>query len=772
MKKLELIKLLRVLIHVLGQQHYFDSETSNGLNLKELVLVLLSSYGATMDEMDLEMYSLINEIEAIDKSVSEGIAEMDFLWGSASLKVRQEREQKQSVSLSNSYDNEVARERRRIQFRENLPVDTNLCAKTVLCFPHDRFADGSLSKLQTDDSDEGYSANSKKMQLYDPVFILRFSIHSLAMEYIEPLEFASLGLLALTFISLSSPDADTRELGYEAVVRFKSAVEKCHKRKDVMRLRLLLSYLQNGIEEECQRIPSITAVFIAEASFILLDSSHDHYSAISKYLMRSSGANMKGVPLFQEFFWSSSITFKSERLWMLRLLNAALTMDNDAQILVRNSIFEILLNFYASPLSDDESKELIVEMVKKSVKINKLAWHLVVHCGIISWLSSHVASFYGILLRDQRSFSFAKLAVVLEVANDVISSRNTNEWLQKYALEQLSELAAHLYRILVGCTKFIQEKTRITDLILELLMSTLKISQKRKVYQPHFTISFEGLYHLCKAVDACCSGAFSSTAEIGLKAILMSTPPVSILHMDKNKLLKFVSWAISTAVQSNLMEVPEPEALYSNSLRFSEQSEEDLVSKLLRWLTASVILGRLSWKLSGLNSTSSSEILKFGNLHYIVEYCMKGCGENQVNFGSEEILAVSIFYLQQLAGIKWNFLPSVVSALSLLLFYGPSSSDSNSLSGEGNSWVSLCQKIHSPAEANPSWRWSYYQPWRDLSLERTEVEKLEEIHACQKLLVLILKRLGNNSLFSQFLSLQDVESLDVFKWERSIIESH
>lgn len=69
------------------------------------------------------------------------------------------------------------------------------------------------------------NANSRNMQVYDPVFILRFSIHSLAMDYIDPLEFASLGLLAVTFISLSSPDAVTRKLGYEAVVRFKSSVE-------------------------------------------------------------------------------------------------------------------------------------------------------------------------------------------------------------------------------------------------------------------------------------------------------------------------------------------------------------------------------------------------------------------------------------------------------------------------------------------------------------------------------------------------------------------
>lgn len=60
-----------------------------------------------------------------------------------------------------------------------------------------------------------------------------------------------------------------------------------------MRLRLLMSYLQNGIEKPWQKISSVTAIFVAEASYVLLDPSHDHYSAISKYLMRSPNANMK-----------------------------------------------------------------------------------------------------------------------------------------------------------------------------------------------------------------------------------------------------------------------------------------------------------------------------------------------------------------------------------------------------------------------------------------------------------------------------------------------
>ncbi|KAH7862002.1 hypothetical protein Vadar_033545 [Vaccinium darrowii] len=137
--------------------------------------------------------------------------------------------------------------------------------------------------------------------------------------------------------------------------------QKCQKRKDLMRLWLLLTYLQNCIEEPWQRIPSITAKFVAEASVILLDPLHDHYSTISKFLISSTRVNMKSVPLFANFLWSSSVNFRTDRLWMLRLLYAGLDSDDDARIYIRNNILEILLVFYASPLLDIESKELILQ---------------------------------------------------------------------------------------------------------------------------------------------------------------------------------------------------------------------------------------------------------------------------------------------------------------------------------------------------------------------------------------------------------------------------
>jgi nucleolar pre-ribosomal-associated protein 1 len=60
-----------------------------------------------------------------------------------------------------------------------------------------------------------------------------------------------------------------------------------------MGLRLLMNSVQNSIEEPWQRIPSVIALFAAEASCVLLDSSHDHYAAISTFLIQSSKFNMK-----------------------------------------------------------------------------------------------------------------------------------------------------------------------------------------------------------------------------------------------------------------------------------------------------------------------------------------------------------------------------------------------------------------------------------------------------------------------------------------------
>jgi len=60
---------------------------------------------------------------------------------------------------------------------------------------------------------------------YDPVFVLSFSIHSLSMGYLDPVEFAGVGLLAMALVSVASPEDGVRKLGYEVLGRLKDALD-------------------------------------------------------------------------------------------------------------------------------------------------------------------------------------------------------------------------------------------------------------------------------------------------------------------------------------------------------------------------------------------------------------------------------------------------------------------------------------------------------------------------------------------------------------------
>ncbi|KAI5430572.1 hypothetical protein KIW84_034964 [Lathyrus oleraceus] len=152
----------------------------------------------------------------------------------------------------------------------------------------------SVNKTEIDNiMKKMYSSHVELKERYDPVFILQLSNYVLSKASIEPVEFVGSGLLAIAFVSMSSPDQGIRRLAYDTFLKYKNALEKCQKRKDVMGLPLLMNYVQNNIEESWKRIPSIIALFAAEASCVLLDSSHDYYAAINTFLIPSSKLNMK-----------------------------------------------------------------------------------------------------------------------------------------------------------------------------------------------------------------------------------------------------------------------------------------------------------------------------------------------------------------------------------------------------------------------------------------------------------------------------------------------
>lgn len=139
------------------------------------------------------------------------------------------------------------------------------------------------------------------------------------------------------------------------------------------------------------------------------------------------------------------------------------------------------------------------------------------------------------------------------------------------------------------------------------------------------------------------------------------------LLQSREKVSSFLSWAISTALAS------EPKTMLQCNLDDTLQ-RESLTSKLLRWLVALVIHGKLSWKLNDFN-TKSSKGSKSKTLKLLLEFVEKRSEEiNKVDCG--EILAANIYHLHQYLGVNCRFLPSVVSTLCLLLF-----SDDSNLAG-------------------------------------------------------------------------------------------
>ncbi|KAF1894608.1 hypothetical protein Lal_00031428 [Lupinus albus] len=775
---LEIIKLLEILLLTMARQTGLDSRNDIGINLKELHALLCHSYCATLSQIDLAIYNMMRYIESLCGLQSLDVTDLECFWGVDALKSKIEHPLKQNMSSKIKYDSEAIEEWSTSQHRDSIPIDPDICVSTVLYFPYDRSFSDELpfvNKIEQDIVGKKICSLVEVRERYDPVFILRFSIHSLSKAYIEPVEFAGSGLLAIAFVGMSSPDHGIRRLAYGTLDKFKNALEKCQKRKDVTGLRLLLNSVQNSIEEPFQRIPSVIALFAAEASCVLLDSSHDHYSAISTLLIHSSKLNMRAVPLFDNFFWSTSVNFKAERCWMLRLLYAGLNSDDDAMIYIRNSILENLMSFYVSPLSDVESKDLIIEVIKKSVNLHKIARHLVKHCSLFSWFSSLVSISKARLNGDENRFFLKHVSVVLKVVNDVISSGSLSKWLGNYGLEQLMDLSSNLFSFLLHDIKLLNESVGLVNPFLQMIASMLKLSQKRKIFQPHFTLSIEGIYQIYQAGSMCDQTMKSINPECALEAILMNSPPVSIFLMDVERLESFLIWAITTALHSDSsrrLRSNESHIFSTNTLR-EESHENSLVSKLLRWLAASIIIGKLYQKSNDFDS-GFTETQNLDSLHSLLLQVENTSGQrHDSKIGFEKLLASTIFYLQQLLGINHEVLPSVVSALWLLVF-GASNfavGRTDLLQGYTTLISSSCSRIRCPPEANPSWRWTFYQPWKDHSLELTDSQKMEEYHACLTLLVIISNVLGEEKLETTRLSPLDVEKSGLFQWERSLLKN-
>lgn len=137
--------------------------------------------------------------------------------------------------------------------------------------------------------------------------------------------------------------------------------------------------------------------------------------------------------------------------------------------------------------------------------------------------------------------------------------------------------------------------------------------------------------------------------------------------------MKLLTWAAPAVLWSNVNKKFLTKDLNSALMILSvkEHIKESLASKLLRWVSASVILGTV---LSSHSEVYASSRM-YGNenmLSYLKGISMNACAATKNSSVVNESLAVLILHLQDFLSRKC-VLPSVVSALSVLLLSAASS---------------------------------------------------------------------------------------------------
>ncbi|GKA32248.1 hypothetical protein Tco_0718615 [Tanacetum coccineum] len=65
--------------------------------------------GSNIGEKETGIYKIMQELERLEKSTKNYVADMDYLWGTAAIRVRKERETEHVLSSDDTYDNEKHR---------------------------------------------------------------------------------------------------------------------------------------------------------------------------------------------------------------------------------------------------------------------------------------------------------------------------------------------------------------------------------------------------------------------------------------------------------------------------------------------------------------------------------------------------------------------------------------------------------------------------------------------------------------------------------------
>lgn len=399
--------------------------------------LFLSAYNATLSHTDQYLFQIIQHYEAKDVDMHEY---KPFLWGSSAASY---------YSVSDSIMSKTLNRQPHPSQVTTLLLEL-FVKRTVTEFPQNRLL------IPTD-----LSENEQKK--YDPSFLLPLFIFLLSPESpIQVNKFINSGALAITLASLSSNDPSIRKSAYMILFRFQSHLAGVKNEKAGL-VAHFIDVLRNGItqlmdendEDASPQLSSIVSIFLARASFIVLNPSHQLYSTLHKFFIAKPALDLNKVPEFLVLFHSEH---EYNREWILTIIRDGLNTLQDWLLCDRTVIFKILFSFYSSTLCSRNIQTIIIGIINKCLCIEKGRFYLLNGQGLLSWLRDidYPVSVLETLSKHQKADSNCFLQTLL--LHSLLKSKSQEEsqviircmleFIQGNSTENLSLLRSRLETIL------------------------------------------------------------------------------------------------------------------------------------------------------------------------------------------------------------------------------------------------------------------------------------------------------------------------------------
>ncbi|XP_051934296.1 nucleolar pre-ribosomal-associated protein 1 [Hippocampus zosterae] len=331
-------------------------------------LVLLGAYGATLSDTDQTILLLLQEYEKNNVSL---LKFQSIIWGPAALEHHKTRKSLGSSLWKQTHSDDLL-----------ALLNADKMLRTITHYPQRRAIIPQTDKVQL----FNVKAVNDLSGLYDPCFLLPlFSAILRPESVVDCLKFASSHALGLTLAALSSYDTKVRAAAYHVLSCFYQHLEAASFRER-RQLLYLLDMVKNGVRQQNQRLPFVLTTYLSKVAQLMLKPEDYMYVVLNRFLLSHQSLDMRRVPEFFKLFYSFDLEHKTEREWILSVLEEGISDGHCYDICNQQGIFHSLLGFGSGPLCDEHAQAQIVRVICQAARVTRAAYDLSKSCGLLTWI--------------------------------------------------------------------------------------------------------------------------------------------------------------------------------------------------------------------------------------------------------------------------------------------------------------------------------------------------------------------------------------------------